>query len=59
MNVYIIAGRGRYPLSLKGFLSMALKAEFTSEMFMHFYLRIKNKLRSANSVKLKGKLENG
>lgn len=33
----------------KNFLSMALKAEFISEMSMHFYLKIKNKLLNANS----------
>lgn len=33
----------------KSFLSLALKAEFTCEMFMHFYLKIKNKLMNANS----------
>ena len=33
---------------LKCFLNMA-KAEFTSEMFMHFYIKVKNKFLNANS----------
>lgn len=48
MNIYTVVCLGS--LFLKGFLSMTLKAEFTSEMFMHFYyIKIKNELLNANS----------
>lgn len=49
MNIYRIVHGGRGPLFLKGFLSMTPKTEFTREVVMHFYIKIKNELRNANS----------
>lgn len=35
---------------LKGFLNVAVTAEVTSEVFMHFYyIKVKNKFLNANS----------